>query len=211
MHRGVGLMRLVHGHQNTVSLPIFTNYMGYTIVLIVMNLVEWGLNPEFITPEFLLTCGFNASLPTRFVLKVRKTESCWIWVGSINGCYGQIGAGGRKSKLVTVHRVSWILHFGPILDGLCVLHDCPDGDNSLCVRPDHLWLGTNADNSADKSGKHRSTYGERASWHKLTWNDVKAIRLSNLKLRELATIYGTSISAIAQVKNGINWSHDGPH
>lgn len=66
--------------------------------------------------------------------------------------YGCIGLDG---KVVAVHRVAWIARNGPIPSGMQVLHTC---DNPPCWAEDHLFLGTNADNVADKMAKGRDRY-----------------------------------------------------
>lgn len=100
----------------------------------------------------------------RFWSRVQKTESCWLWTGAQNGVgYGSLGRqpkdkGGRT---IYAHRLSWELHNGPIPPGLFVCHNCPGGDNRLCVRPDHLFLGTLAENQMDMVRKGRSVKGRK--------------------------------------------------
>lgn len=71
----------------------------------------------------------------------------------MSGGYGKLKS---DDGLIGAHRASWILANGPIPDGLCVLHRC---DNPPCVNPAHLWVGTHADNAADKVAKGRARGG----------------------------------------------------
>ena len=90
----------------------------------------------------------------RFWDKVDKADGCWEWTACLkkgkkgNG-YGFFWLHGKNFR---AHRFSWIINFGNISDGLCVLHRC---DNRRCVRPDHLFLGTVTDNNVDAIKKGR--------------------------------------------------------
>lgn len=96
-------------------------------------------------------------LQERFWRSVNKTATCWVWTRSVNTWgYGQIR--NEKGTYTTAHRISWRLHRGEIPEGQAVLHTC---DNTRCVRPDHLFLGSQADNMRDKVGKGRQAKGER--------------------------------------------------
>lgn len=88
----------------------------------------------------------------RLLKKTDKTSGCWLWRGaSVPRGYGVIYFNGRQTY---THRVSYELHVGPIPDGLFVLHRC---DVPACVNPDHLFIGSAADNVADMmaKGRHR--------------------------------------------------------
>ena len=102
------------------------------------------------------------SLEERFLEKVQKTDSCWIWLGAQtigDMTYGVVHI--TRCKKERAHRFSWLLYRGEIPDGMCVLHNCPDGkDNPLCVNPDHLWLGTRRQNNDDRDAKGRTAKGD---------------------------------------------------
>lgn len=82
-------------------------------------------------------------------------EGCWEWKRATNSMgYGVLTVNYRTAY---AHRLAWEMENGPIPDGALVLHRC---DNPRCVRPDHLFLGTHADNMADMTAKGRHRYGE---------------------------------------------------
>jgi hypothetical protein len=88
---------------------------------------------------------------TRFWAKVDKTTDCWLWTGGKHRQgYGQISI---ARKMALAHRVSYELEVGPIPPGMSVLHKC---DVPGCVRPDHLFTGTQKDNMADCARKGRT-------------------------------------------------------
>jgi len=157
----------------------------------------------------------KTDIKKRFWAKVAKSDDCWNWIASLdsNG-YGQfVAEENGKIKHYRAHRFSWILHFGEIpkgngYHGTCVLHKC---DNPKCIRPDHLFLGSNSDNIKDMmlKGRHVSAppTGESSPFAKLTNNQVLSIRASDKKRNELAKEYGVHHNTIANIKLGRKWRH----
>ncbi len=102
----------------------------------------------------------------RFWSHVDRSDSngCWEWRACLHkDGYGSFGLFSPRRRSVLAHRFSWELHRGPIPDRLCVLHDCPGGDNPACVNPAHLWIGTDEDNNHDKELKGRANHATGAS------------------------------------------------
>ncbi len=149
--------------------------------------------------------NITESVSKRFWAKVDKSSDCWVWTASLDDKgYGQLGVDKRPLR---AHRISYRIQHGEIPDGLHVLHHC---DNPPCVRPDHLFLGTHADNMADMCKKGRHYKGETHPNVKLTEGDVLTIRglySEGMRLYRLAGFFGMSISTIHNIVNRTTWRH----
>ncbi len=130
---------------------------------------------------------------------------CYVWTGEKNSCgYGVIRAGRAKHL---AHRVAWVVGSGEV-PKLCVLHRC-DGGGVGCVRFDHLFLGTKAQNTQDMlaKGRNRSRFkvGESVHTAKLSDSQVDEIRTlsaAGCKNRDLAIRFGVSHSNIWLITSG---------
>lgn len=148
-------------------------------------------------------------LRVRFEAKISREENgCWLWVGAKSGrsyryMHGSIALPNTR-KSANASRVSWELYRGAIPAGICVLHKC---DNPLCVNPDHLFLGTHAENMADMKEKGRSTAGERSTRAKLTSEMVAEIRSSSHPNKIIANRFGVAPSTVSHIRRGRGWSH----
>ena len=144
----------------------------------------------------------------RFWSKVQKTRKCWNWIG---GCftrdgYGQIGICGQMRRS---HRISWIIHFGKIPNKLYVLHKC---NNRKCIRPDHLYLGTQFENMRDAIlAGNLSPKGEKNGRSRISERDVLMIRdlYKNFhwKQKQLAELFKIGRSTISHIIRNFTWSH----
>jgi hypothetical protein len=145
--------------------------------------------------------------PEQFWSRITRSEGCWEWPGTRNPKgYGYVSGGFYR---MFAHRAAWELAFGPIPKDLCVLHRC---DNPPCVRPDHLWLGTIADNNADMAAKGRASrkprqFGEQHHAALITAADVHHIRESSARGIDLAMQFGISPSTISAIRHRRKWRH----
>lgn len=147
----------------------------------------------------------------RFDQKVQRGEGCWMWTACRDaGGYGRIRI--ESSPSVMAHRVAWVLNFGSIPVGMVVCHRC---DTPACVRPDHLFLGSIADNVADMFTKGRAA--NQAGMHngqaKLTDDKVREIR-RRYKPRSptdggkaLAAEFDVHVTIISMVMSRKIWAH----
>lgn len=148
------------------------------------------------------------SLPVRLASMTTILDNgCWYCsAGGENSRYGTIYHQGSN---ISNHTAAWLCWHGPIPKGQCVLHKC---DNMRCVNPDHLFLGTNDDNSKDMVSKDRQwkPKGELNSCARFNEQDIQEIRgmlESGYSQSFIAQYFKTSQSVISLIKNGQRWGH----
>lgn len=141
---------------------------------------------------------------------VNAATGCHEWAGSRNPKgYGDAWDG---VTMVKAHRLSYQTFVGEIPEGLFVLHRC---DNPSCINPDHLFLGTHAENMADMRAKGRSVSdkrprGENNVLAKLTEEAVRQIKqclAEGQRNVDLAREFGVKPDTISNIKRGLSWAH----
>jgi len=144
----------------------------------------------------------------RFLVKLALGDNgCIEWTGSRQRQgYGVFYIG--HDAYVMAHRRAWEWSNGKdVPEGMLVCHSC---DNPPCCNPDHLFLGTPADNMADMVNKGRSSRGEKQHKSRLneqTVLDVLRWSSQGCTLSQIARILGVSISAVRLVIAGKSWRH----
>lgn len=151
------------------------------------------------------------------------SDGCWVWRNrKDHDGYGSVKVHGRIRR---AHRFSYETFVGPIPEGMVVCHRC---DNPPCVRPDHLFVGTVADNNADRNAKCRQSRGPRLSMalklanratpvgeahgrSKLTESQVAEIRelltAGALSQSQIAKRFGVCTQTVNLINVGHNWRH----
>lgn len=147
----------------------------------------------------------SSTLSALFEKHVIRTDGCWGW----NGATNEFGYGFLRHKKQTLraHRVSWQLENGEIPDGLGVLHRC---DNPACSRPDHLFLGSNDDNIADKVRKNRHAKGVAFPIAKLNQQSATTIRsmyATGIFQRVIAKKFGVCQQTVSSIIAGKTWKN----
>lgn len=149
----------------------------------------------------------------RFWSHVQITASCWVWTGGIDRkgygyCYPYPRGTDGKSRHVLSHRYAYELFFGTIAPGMVICHAC---DNPRCVRPDHLWAGTMAQNQQDMARKQRNPRGSQHWYARLTESTVREIRAlyatGQWTYQELGERFHVRDSTIGYIVRGQTWRH----
>jgi hypothetical protein len=155
------------------------------------------------------------SRPAPLVLRILDNTTvdvngCWLWMGyRTQQGYGLITVadGSRSGLSIPVHRVVYQLVNGVVPSEMFVCHHC---DVPQCCNPEHLFIGTNQENTADKMRKGREARGERQGSARLTAPDVLEIRRRRAAgdtVESLARVFGVSPSTIWFAEIGRTWKH----
>lgn len=155
-------------------------------------------------------------------------SGCWLWLGHLRETEGRLrGEMSFQGRSQLVNRVAWKLFRGAIPTKSFVLHTC---DVSICVNPDHLYLGTHLDNMRDmrvrrrsfmatnplrctaalQKGKqknigHRRLCGERHWNAKITQEQVEKIKNDPRSFAAIAAAHGVWPTTIRDIKSGRTW------
>lgn len=129
--------------------------------------------------------GLSPTQIERFWAKVRRVEGdgCWLWTARLDQDGYGLWQPSQGRPAMRAHRVSFSLTFGDLPDGVLVCHDC---DNPPCVRPGHLFPGTNVENVADRVAKGRSARGHRSGRYTRPERTARGERNGRAKLTEAA-------------------------
>lgn len=125
-------------------------------------------------------------------------DGCWEWQGNVTRYgYGITRVPRGPKTYWRAHRLSYLLSYGVDPAALCVCHAC---DNRLCVRPEHLWLGTLADNTRDMFQKKR--HRPRVKYSEDTVNQAFVLRALGHTLSYISGLLGMSIGHTGRILNG---------
>jgi hypothetical protein len=145
---------------------------------------------------------------TEFWSNVAKqsSDNCWNWTRAVNAKgYGRLGYQGKSWR---AHRLAYYLTYGEIPKGILVCHKC---DNPPCCNPEHLFLGTDLENTTDKIQKNRAAYslGVINGANKLTEQQVRDIRAEHatgtIGYKRLGLKYGVHAQTISDIVRDKIW------
>jgi len=155
--------------------------------------------------------NLNQDIKERFWANVDIADNCWNWTASRNQYgYGRmcITTSYKKKKWLQAHRISYAIFYGPIPEGKIICHHC---DNPACVRPDHLYCGTWANNTHDAVVRGNMNVGVKNGNSRFTEVDIIDIRnkysTGKFTYRQIANEYNTYPMTICDIVRRKRWKH----
>ena len=141
----------------------------------------------------------------RFWANVQQSKSvndCWLWTGNITvHGYGFMSVEG---KIWPAHRLSYTMHYGPIPDGLLVCHAC---NTPRCVRPNHLYLGSDKDNARDKVLSMPLALRTRGKMTSSTVKKIRNMATQGVSKHAIAKRFGLSYTTVWAIVTRKTWAH----
>jgi hypothetical protein len=153
-----------------------------------------GKNIQYVPPDLKL----------KLLVENNPDTACHEYTGCITEeGYGRITIKGRRWY---AHRLAFVLYIGEIPEGMCVCHTC---DNRKCINPEHLFLGTQADNNLDmtRKGRRNAAHGMKQNGARLSNGDVIFIRQSEWPTKKLAELYGVHRNTITAARYGHSYKN----
>lgn len=157
--------------------------------------------------ENCMECSTKCKILNRFTI----VDQCWEWQGKINESgYGILNVRESGKKIdILAHRESYKIHKGEIPCGLCVLHKC---DNTACINPEHLWVGTQKENAQDcvKKGRFFNGHARSKASGKIKEEQVVEMRelyKNGISRKELQEKYKLSQSQVSGILTYKFWRH----
>ena len=150
----------------------------------------------------------------RFLSKIKKTPTCWEWIGtSVPSGYGIFHLGRIRGesrdirRIILAHRASWKVFKGEIGESLYILHKC---NNRKCVNPNHLYQGSQKENVQDEIDSGTFIFGSKHPLSKLQESDIQKIvdfSKNGLSQRKIASMFGVDQALIWRIIHRKSWPH----
>ena len=172
---------------------------------------HWRLNKKYGSPvaqKYHSGSYRGKTADDRFAMMVRKTDSCWNWIGGVDkDGYGMFRGEVNGQALQRAHRFSWAT--ANKLQIPKYMHICHKCDNPKCVNPEHLFAGDALTNMQDKIAKGRANTprGEDVAAAKITEEQAYNIIVDPRPFAEIASDFGVTAKTVSDIKNRASWAH----